>query len=159
MPDYIGDKAASIPRRMRDMGDGTFAEVVSLTAVSGAVGYPSSSGITPVTASSGNVANAAAVATLAAAAGVTTYISGFEITGGGATAASVVSATVTGLIGGTATYTVGAVAGAMLANTPILAVFNPPIPASAVNTAIVITVPALGVGNTNSTVVAHGYRA
>ena len=164
MADYLGDKAASIARRMKDMGDGTFAEVIasvpSATAT-GTAGYPASSGSTtaPLSASSGNVANAAAVATLAAAAAVTTYISGFEVTSGGATAASLVSITITGLIGGTATYTLGVVAGAAAANVPLVVCFNPPIPASAVNTAIVVTVPALGAGNTNSTVVAHGYRA
>lgn len=108
--------------------------------------------------SSGNVANAAAVATLAAAAGKTTYISGFEITGGGATAASLVTATVVGLLGGTASYTIGVVAGATAPNSPLVVEFNPPIPASAPNTAIVVTVPALGAGSTNSTVVAHGYQ-
>lgn len=151
--------ADAMMRRFRDMGDGTFCEVVGALPVQAAAGkaaYPA--GSTPVSAASGNVANAAAVATLAGAAGVTTYISGFEITGGGATAASLVAATVAGLIGGTATYIVGVVAGAAAPNTPLLVKFNPPIPASAENTAIVVTVPALGVGNTNSAVVAHGFR-
>jgi hypothetical protein len=118
------------------------------------LGYPN----TMITASSGNVANASAVATLAAAAGKTTYISGFEITSGGATAASLVAATVAGLTGGTATYTYGCVAGATVANSPLQVTFYPPLPASAVNTAIVVTLPALGAGNTNATVVAHGYQ-
>ena len=147
-------------RRWKDMGDGTFAQVVATSptaAAAGVAGYPTAS--TPVTSSSGNVANASAVATLAAAAAVTTYISGFEVTGGGATAASLVNVTITGLIGGTATYTLGVVAGAAAPNATLLVKFVPPIPASAVNTAIVVTVPALGVGNTNSAVVAHGYRA
>lgn len=161
MADYTN--TSPIPeytRRWKDMGDGTFAEVVAtspVAAASGAATYPTAS--TPTTSSSGSVANAAAVATLAAAAGVTTYISGFEVTGGGATAASLVDVTVTGLVGGTATYTLGVVAGATLANANLLVRFNPPIPASAVNTAIVVTVPALGAGNTKSTVVAHGFRA
>jgi len=165
----VADKLVPIPgtggadaamRRLRDMGDGTFAETVASTPAPGAAGlagYPASS--TPISAASGNVANAAAVATLAGAAGLTTYISGFEVTGGGATAAALVAVTVAGLIGGTATYTVGVVAGAAAPNAALIVSFDPPIPASAVNTAIVVTVPALGVGNTNSTVVAHGYRA
>lgn len=146
--------------RLRDMGDGSFAKVVATApaaAAAGVAGYPASS--TPTTSSSGTVANLPAVATLAAAAGVTTYISGFEVTGGGATAASLVGVTVTGLIGGTATYTLGVVAGAAAPNAALLVQFNPPIPASAANTAITVTVPALGAGNTNSTVVAHGFRA
>lgn len=118
--------------------------------------YPT--GSVPLTASSGNVANASAVATLAAAAGVTTYITGFQITGGGATAAALIAPTVAGIVGGTATYTYGIVAGAASANPALQVTFTPPVPASAVNTAIVVTVPAFGAGNTNATVTAQGYR-
>lgn len=118
--------------------------------------YPA--GATPVTGASGNVANAAAAATLAAAAGVTTYITGFEVTGAGATAGLPVIVTVTGGIGGTLSFIAVAAVGALVANAPLLVEFPVAIPASAVNTAIVVTVPALGAGNTHSTVVAHGYR-
>lgn len=111
-----------------------------------------------VSASSGNVANAIAAATLAASAGVTNYISGFEISGSGATAASVVTVTVTGLLGGTQSYTLAVVAGAALGN-PMLAVqFAPPFPASAVNTAITVSCPALGAGNTNNVANVRGVR-
>lgn len=127
---------------------------LKVAAASG--GLPS--GAVAVTSSSGNVANASAVATLAAAAGKTTYISGFEITAAGATAAGVVTATVTGAIGGTMSYTFVAPTGATVAATPLVVEFHPPIPASAVNTAIVVTLPALGAGNTNATAVAHGYQ-
>jgi hypothetical protein len=112
---------------------------------------------TSIKGSSGNVANASGVATLPAVAAKTTYISGFDVTGSGATAGSVVSVTVAGLLGGTATYTLSVVAGAALANPPLLIQFSPPLPASAVNTAIVVTCPALGAGNTNNTVNAYGY--
>ncbi len=112
---------------------------------------------TSVKASSGNVANASAAATLAAVAAKTAYITGFDVTGTGATAASVVSVTVTGLLGGTSTYTLPVVAGANLGNPALVVQFNPPLPASAVNTAIVVTCPALGAGNTNNTVNAYGY--
>lgn len=113
---------------------------------------------TPITAASGNVANASAAATLAAAASKTTYITGFEITASGATAAAVVSVTVTGTITGTLTYTFVFPAGATVAATPLIVEFALPIPGSAVNTAIVVTCPAGGAGNTNATVVAHGYQ-
>lgn len=111
-----------------------------------------------ISAASGNVANASAVATLAAVAGKTTYISGLTITAGGATAGALVSATVAGLSGGTATYTIGAPTGVTVAATPMVLQFNPPLPASAVNTAIVVTLPALGAGNTNAAVSAWGYQ-
>lgn len=114
--------------------------------------------IQKITASSGNVAAAIATATLPAVAGKTTYISGLAITGAGATAASVVSPTVTGLAGGTMTFTLPVVAGATLGNNPIIIDFDPDMPSSAVNTAIVLTCPSLGAGNTNSTVSLWGYQ-
>jgi hypothetical protein len=113
---------------------------------------------TPLENSSGNVANASAVATLAAAAGKRTFISGLIMQGGGATAASLVSPTITGLLGGTMTLTYGAVAGVTLKNNDIHITFNPPLPASADNTAIVATLPALGAGNTNASCTAWGFQ-
>lgn len=114
---------------------------------------------TAVTAGSGNVANASAVATIPAVAGKTVYITGFDIDSTGATAAAVVSPTMAGVISGTRTYTYATVAGATAANPTMSKRFNPPIPASAVNTAIVVTCPALGAGNTNATVNAYGFYA
>lgn len=133
--------------RHRDMGDGTWAPV-SAGGIGGSV----------TSASSGNVAAATATATLAAAAGKTNYLSGFEITSAGSTAAAVVTVTITGLLGGTASYTYTTVAGATLPNAPLTVTFSPPLAASAVNTAIVLSMPSLGAGNTNATVVAHGYQ-
>lgn len=105
-----------------------------------------------------NVAHAAATATLPAAVGVTTYMTGFEVTFGGATGASLVTVTVTGAKGGSPQYTIAVPAGATLAGTPLIVTFNPPLQASAANTAIVVSVPDLGVGNTADTVVSHGYQ-
>lgn len=105
-----------------------------------------------------NVANNAAVATLAAAAGLTNWLAGFEVTFGGATGASLVTVTVGGVKGGSPQYTIAVPAGATLSGTPLIVEFSPPLQASAVNTAITVTVPALGAGNTACTVVAHGYQ-
>jgi hypothetical protein len=115
-------------------------------------------GGTAVGASSGNVANASAAATLAAVAAKTNYITGFTITAAGATAASVVTATVTGLLGGTQSFTFSVPAGATVGATPLLYNFIPPHPASAVNTAITVTLPALGAGNTNAAVNVRGIQ-
>src|SRR5690242_11450606 len=128
--------------------DGNYKQVIG----------PYPAGATPITADSGNVAAASAAATLAAAAGVTTYISGFLITASGATAASVVTGTITGVITGTLHFTYVAVAGATTACQPLSVEFPYPIPASAVNTAIVVTLPSLGSGNTNATVSAFGFQ-
>ena len=111
-----------------------------------------------ITASSGNQANATATATLAANPTKTTYITGFEITSAGATAASVVLVTVTGLVTGTMSYALPVVAGATTANQPLIVQFTKPIPASASNTAIAVSCPALGAGNTNCVANAHGYQ-
>lgn len=117
--------------------------------------YPASA--TPLIAGSGNVANASAAATLTGVSAKTMYLTGFEITAGGATAAAVVNVTVAGLLGGSRIYTFGVPAGAGVPATPLVVAFDPPLPASATNTSISVTCPALGTGNTNATVVARGF--
>lgn len=114
---------------------------------------------TAIGAHSGNVANASAAATLAAG-GATgwTYICGVVVTSSGSTAASVVSGTITGMVGGTMTFTYTSAAGVTTTNQPLVIPFAPCQAASAINTAIVVTLPALGAGNTNATVSAFGYQ-
>lgn len=114
-------------------------------------------GATAVNNSSGNIANNTAAATLPAVAGKTNYVTGIEVTGAGATAAAVVVATLAGLLGGTASYIITAPAGATVAILPLVVIFDPPMPASAVNTAITLSVPALGAGNTNVAANIHGF--
>lgn len=114
-------------------------------------------GLDAVSASSGNVAAGTATATLAAVSGWTTYICGFSITSSGSTGALVVSPTVTGLNGGTLTFTYTSIAGVALANAPLVVPFSPCQPATAQNVAIVVSMPSLGTGNTNATVNAWGY--
>jgi len=114
-------------------------------------------GTTQVSASSGNVANAAAVASLPAVAGKTNYLTGFQCTAAGATGALVVNVTVTGVIGGTLTYSFAFPAGVAVQATPLVMSFNPPLKASAVNTAITVTLPAGGTGNTNAAASIQGY--
>lgn len=127
-----------------------------LIVVSGAPGVPS--GAVIVAGASGSVAASSAVATLAAAAGKTTYITGFTVTAAGATAGASVSLAITGLLGGTLTYVYTAPTGATVPG-PVLDVqFTTPLPASAVNTAIVVTLPSLGTGNLAAAVVATGFQ-
>ena len=135
-------------------GDGTV--IALLKALANGTGMPA--GAVAVTGASGNVAAASAVATLAAAASKTTYITGFQITAGGATGAALVTATVVGTITGTLSYTFATPVGATLGATPLTVSFPVPVPASAVNTAIVVTLPSLGTGNLNATVVATGFQ-
>lgn len=111
-----------------------------------------------ITASSGNVAAGVAAATLAAATGKVTYICGFAITSAGSTGAAVVSPTVTNIITGTMTFTYASVAGVTLGNQSLIVPFSPCMPATAPNTTIVVSLPSLGAGNTNSSVNAWGYQ-
>ena len=115
--------------------------------------------VVSLAAGSGNAKDASAAATLTGTATTTVYISGFEVTGSGATTGLPVTVTVAGLLGGTRSYTYVFAAGALLPNQPLIVSFNPPLPASAVNTAIVVTCPASGTGGTNNTVVSHGFYA
>lgn len=97
----------------------------------------------------------AVTATLAAAANKTTFICGFNIDSD-ATAATVVAATLTGTVTGTMNFreSVGAVASATAHNPQN---FSPCIPASGVNTAIVVNAGAAGAAG-NTAVSAWGYQ-
>lgn len=139
-----------------DPGDGTARWYHWMRLLNGLPHYPT--GATPVAASSGNVANAAAVATLPATASVTNYITGFEITGAGSTAGLNVIVTVAGILGGTLSFIFTAPTGVLVPAPSLVVAFPAPIPASAVNTAIVVTCPALGAGNTHAAATAHGFR-
>ena len=118
--------------------------------------YPN--GAVIVSNSSGNVANANAVATLPGVAGKTTFLCGFFITSGGATVGFIVNGTIAGVVGGTMIFNYAAAVGVLLDGSVLP--FTPffPIPASGINTAIVITLPALGLGNTNAAAFAWGYQ-
>lgn len=113
--------------------------------------YPT--GATPITASATGTTLATA-ATLAGVSGKTTYICGFTISGL-ATAAIASPATVTGTITGTMNFLQNV--GTALSGQTLSQTFNPPIPASAANTAIVVTSAAAGVGGVTA-VSAWGYQ-
>lgn len=113
-------------------------------------------GATPQYVSSGNKAAQTASAAIPATAGQYSYLNGFEITGSGATAASVVVATVTD---GTWTesFIVAVPAGVTTGLTPLIVRFPTPLKSSNTNTAITVSCPSLGSGNTNACVNAEGY--
>jgi hypothetical protein len=99
-------------------------------------------------------------ASLPAVAGRTNYLEGFDVTGGGATAAAVIEISVTGLAAGTLKYEMNVLAGVtgpMNAQGGVFIRFPEPLPASGLNTAITVTVPSFGAGNTNASVVAYGF--
>lgn len=113
---------------------------------------------TPITISTTGTAGATSV-TIPAVAGKTAYLCAFNFTGTNATAATNGSVTVTGLIGGTVTYGYPTLAaGAAVQNTPpVDEGFTPCIPASNINSAIVVNGPALGTGAPLVTLTASGY--
>lgn len=113
-------------------------------------------GGTAVAASSGDKANAVATATLPAVAGKTNYITGAEITYSGATTGAVFLATLTGVLGGTQSFVVSVPTGATVGGSPICIKFDPPHPASAANTAIAVSLPALGTGAAHACVNVRG---
>lgn len=139
-----------------DFGDGTLIALIK--ALRGAT--PGRTiGATPITGGSGVVANAAALATLAnGGAGVTTWLSGFTVTAGGATAGLNVAVTVAGLLGGSRIYNFTFPAGALVPATPLVVQFPAALPASAANTAITVNLAAGGAGNLAAAVVATGFQ-
>lgn len=153
MPDRLvtgGTPVGSSPnvpltRRFRDMGDGTWAEVVYAAGAATR---------TDLAASSTAAANTPVTATLPAAAGKTTYITGFSVTVGTGTAAPAGLVTVTGTVGGTLNNQLGGSA----SGTSMDRDFSHPVPASAANTAITVNVPALGATTGAVAVVIRGYQ-
>jgi len=107
-------------------------------------------------ATSGVVAAGVATATIPAIAGKKFYVEGYDIVGTGATAATAVVATVTGL-SAVKSEPVVVPAGANLGITPVRQAMFPAIPASAVNTAVVLSVPSFGAGNTRAIVSIWGH--
>lgn len=117
--------------------------------------YPE--GATPITASSGNVAAGVATATLTCPAGKTMWLTGATVTGAGSTAGAAVSFTITGLVGGTQTYAFTAPTGVLVGAVPLDVDLFAPIPATGVAVNIVGSLPSLGAGSTNASVVLTGF--
>ena len=111
----------------------------------------------PLQVDSANGANSQVTATLGAKTGLMTYITAFRVTALGATAGSTKQVAISGLAGGTQNLDLVVVAGAALPNN-LFHAFDPPVPASALNTAIVGTLPALGTGNTTAAISVYGFR-
>ena len=114
-------------------------------------------GATPFAVSSGLKANAQAQVIIPPVVGKTFYLTGFEVTGSGATAGLPVTVTVQDLLGGTLLYSYCAAVGALVSNQPLIVQYNQPLPARLPNQSVTITCPALGTANTQNMIAAHGY--
>lgn len=113
---------------------------------------------TPQNATDSKAATAMSAA-IPAAAGLFSFCSSLSITGGGATGASIITATLTGVAGGPLNISVPVPAGATAGIVPITITFDPPLISTAVNTALTLAVPSFGAGNTNATCLITGYQA
>lgn len=115
--------------------------------------------VIPLADTTGNKAAASGTATLAHDSNYTVFVTGFEITGSGATAASVVQATLGPVIGNkTLSYEIAVPAGATVGVAPLIVQFPVPIPAKDLATDIVLTVPSFGTGSTNACGNIHGFK-
>lgn len=103
-------------------------------------------------------AAAALSASIGGTASKRTYLSGLTLTGLGATSATSVLVTTTGLETAQLKYQVQIPAGVTASIVPLNVQFNPPLRASADATAIVVTVESFGTGNTNATVCVTGFE-
>lgn len=115
-------------------------------------------GAASVTNSSGDKAAAQAVATLPAQQNQFTWICGFVVSGLGATGASNIQIAVTGLAAGSTSFALNVPAGVTTALPLTQFTFSPCLQGSAWNTAVVVTVPSLGTGNTHAQVTAWGVQ-
>ena len=95
--------------------------------------------------------------TIPAVAGYWGYVTGFTITGLGATAASGVTATLSGVGAVAFSFVVAVPAGATVGVTPLTVLFTDALQSTAPNTAIVLTVPSFGAGNTSAAATLTGY--
>jgi hypothetical protein len=111
----------------------------------------------PVTASSGNQANATAVATIPAIPSKTAYLSSWSATASGSTTALTVLLTISGLVGGVITLPNTFPAGVTTAATPIVVPYTFAVAAVGPGTAITLQLPAGGLGNTNAAVNMTGF--
>lgn len=162
---FIPVRGVRMRLQLYALSTGTINATISLLTTPGDVGavyrggYASDfpSGATAVQATSGVVANASAVASMPAVSGRTNFITGLSVTGSGATTATIVGAALTGPATGM-TWMYGVVAGASVKNPDLILSFTPPIPAGAANSALTLTVPALGSGNLYATANIWGYQ-
>jgi len=96
--------------------------------------------------------------TIPATVGQDSYCTGFVITGLGATAASGVTATLSGTSATALNFVVAVPVGVTTGITPLMVVFGEPLQSTSQNTAIVLTVPSFGAGNTLAAATLLGYN-
>lgn len=132
--------------------------ILSGNTIQEAVDVPGMSPALCFMAASGVVAASTATATIAAQTWGTNYLSGFQVTGSGASSATTVTLTITGLKGGNLTYVVPVPAGVNASVQPLAVSFYPALPASGPNVAIAASLPSFGSGNAAASVNIQGFN-
>src|SRR5262245_37147732 len=121
------------------------------------------SGALPVIVPSAVVGNTQIQLTMPVVSGWWNVITGLTCGNNGATSAGAVVATITGVLGGTESFIIGVPASATTGQGQVDvsagAFSSRGIPATAKDTAIVFTLPALGAGNTSAACTIYGYRS
>lgn len=107
--------------------------------------------------SSGNVAAAAAVATLTPSGDRVAHLGSFQARALGATAGLFTLITITGVEGGTVSIPFYFPTGVTVEAAPLTVIFPVPLRGAGPGTAIVVTLPSGGAGNTNAAISAQGY--
>lgn len=143
--------------------NGVAPDVTTTTPTAQVGPYPSTNAAgvataaTPITCSSGNVANGTVACTLAGVSSKTTYLQGWMMSSDGATVTLGVGCTITGTQSGTMNFAYVYEA-ASIPSAPLIGPAGIAIPASATNTAIVLSCPASGAGGAHASMAAWGYQ-
>ena len=112
---------------------------------------------TVVSKSASNTTSGTLAATLANDGANFWYVSGFEITIGGATAGSIIAATLAGVQGGTITYNLAVPTG-VTTGLVFSREFNSVLAGVSQSTDITLALPATGAGSTGASICLHGYK-
>lgn len=149
MPGYLNNDGSELVGGMLPNGSGQAIQLDSAGNLKTSLIQAS-----PVNSSATGDATHSAVATLPGVANKTTYISGFTMTTTAPASAVNGVATIAGLLGGTMYYQVQE---STAQGFQLTIIFAQPIPASAQNTAIYVTIPAIAGGGLTA-VAAYGFQ-
>lgn len=130
----------------------------SLTIDKGTLAQPYI-GVVPLIDGSVAVANLAAAATLMPTPTSAVYLTGFDVTGSGASAKNPVVVSVVGLLGGTRYYAYMFDSPINAINVPLSLRFNPPLQGAGLGVPVVVNCPASGNGGLINVVNAYGFAS
>jgi hypothetical protein len=148
----IGTKVTAVPA-LGAGGTGIIGWLSNIVSKFSPDGFPPGATFVGGSSTGGNVA---LTVTIPAVAGRRNYITGIQIGGGGATAANAITLTVTNAQGGTLNYSI--IVPVLGSGVNHIIPFPMPLCASAVNTAMVVTLPAFGAGNGLVSLAVQGYN-